>query len=205
MSTKIILIDDHPLVREGLRQRLELLPEFSVVGEAAAAAGALCIAEEQRPDIAVLDVDLPITCGIELTRLLLAKHPGMAVLILTMHRGEDYVARAINAGARGYVLKDAPVAQLISALQALAAGGSFFPADIAKVMKRGAPAPELSTRQREILEYLLEGYSNKEIAKLLGISVRTIESHRLVVKQKLGAERMVDLVRRAVSLGITQL
>ena len=205
MSTKVILIDDHPLVREGLRQRLELLPEFCVVGEAAAAAGAMSIVAEQRPDIAVLDVDLPVTCGIELTRLLLAKHPGLAVLILTMHRGEDYVARAINAGARGYVLKDAPVAQLISALQALAAGGSFFPADIAKVMKRGAPAPELSTRQREILEYLLEGYSNKEIAKLLGISVRTIESHRLVVKQKLGAERMVDLVRRAVSLGITQL
>src|SRR5688572_23224468 len=115
MPTKVILVDDHALVREGLRQRLELLPEFSVVGEAAAAAGALCIVEEQRPDIAVLDLDLPGTCGIELTRSLLAKYPGLAVLILTMHHGEDYVARAINAGARGYVFKDAPVAQVISA------------------------------------------------------------------------------------------
>lgn len=205
MTVRLLLVDDHPLVRQGLRQRLESIAGLSVVGEAAGADEALRIAEQERPDIAVVDLGLPGIGGIELTGLLLRRIPSLAVLILTMYEGDDYVSRAIDAGARGYVMKDAPITQVVSAIEALAAGGSFFAADIMKVMKRSSPAVALSTRQREILDYLVEGYSNKEIAKLLNVSVRTIESHRLVLKQKLGAERVVDLLRRAVRLGFTQL
>lgn len=205
MTVRLLLVDDHPLVRQGLRQRLENISSVHVVGEAAGADEALRIAEEERPDIAVIDVGLPGIGGIELTGMMLRTIPALAVLILTMHDGDDYVSRAIDAGARGYVMKDAPITQVVSAIEALAAGGSFFAADVLKVMKRSSPVVTLSTRQREILDYLVEGYSNKEIAKLLSISVRTIESHRLVLKQKLGAERVVDLLRRAVRLGFTQL
>lgn len=205
MTARLLLVDDHPLVRQGLRQRLEHTAGLHVVGEAAGADEALRIAEQERPDIAVIDLGLPGVGGIELTSLLLRKIPALAVLILTMYDGDDYVSRAIDAGARGYVMKDAPITQVVSAIEALGAGGSFFAADVMKVMKRSSPAVALSTRQREILDYLVEGYSNKEIAKLLNVSVRTIESHRLVLKQKLGAERVVDLLRRAVRLGFTQL
>ena len=205
MTIRIMLVDDHPLVRHGLRQRLESVANFHVVGEAASADEAQRVAEDERPDIAVIDLGLPCIGGIELTGLLMRKIPSLAVLILTMFDGDDYVSRAVDAGARGYVMKDAPIAQVVSAIEALAAGGSFFAADVMKVMKRSSPAVALSSRQREILDYLVEGYSNKEIAQLLNVSVRTIESHRLVLKQKLGAERVVDLLRRAVRLGFTQL
>ena len=205
MSIRLIIVDDHPLVRQGLRQRVESNPDFSVVGEAANAQEALELVTRERPEIAVIDLEMPGTNGIELTGQLLQKIPELAVLILTMHQGHDYAMRAVEAGARGYVLKDAPITQVFSAIEALAAGGSFFAADVVKLMKRGSPTVALSTRQREILDYLVEGYSNKEIAHLLGVSVRTVESHRLTIKQKLGAERMVDLLRRAVRLGFAQL
>jgi two-component system nitrate/nitrite response regulator NarL len=202
--TRIVLVDDHPLVRQGLRQRLEFIDGFHVIGEAADAQQALCIVEEHTPDIAIIDLELPGNSGIELTRLMLSKFPNLAVLILTMYQGHDYVVRAVDAGARGYVLKDAPINQVVAAVEALAAGGSFFASDVVRFMKRSS-AVALSIRQREILDYLVEGYSNKEIAKVLDVSVRTVESHRLAIKQKLGAERMVDLLRRAVSLGFAQL
>jgi two-component system, NarL family, nitrate/nitrite response regulator NarL len=205
MSARLILVDDHPLVRQGLRQRLELISTLRVIGEAAHAQEALRLAEELKPDIAVIDLGLPGIGGIELTSDLVRKIPGLAVLILTMYDGDDYVVRAVEAGARGYVLKDAPITQVVSAIEALAAGGTFYAADIAQAMRRSSPVATLSKREREILDYLLEGYSNKEIAKLLNVSVRTVESHRVTVKRKLGAERIVDLLKRAVRLGLTQL
>jgi DNA-binding NarL/FixJ family response regulator len=205
MTARLLLVDDHPLVRHGLRQRLEAFSSLQVIGEAAGADEALRIAEEQKPDIAVIDLGLPGTGGIELTGLMMRRFPALAVLILTMYDGDDYVVRAIDAGARGYILKDAPITQVVSAIEALVAGGSFFASDVVKVMKRCPPSAVLSRRQREILEYLVEGYSNKEIAKLLNVSIRTVESHRLVIKRKLGAERAVDLLRCAVRMGFTQL
>lgn len=205
MSARLLLVDDHPLVRHGLRQRIETFPGLQVIGEASNADEALRIAAEQTPNIAVIDLGLPGTGGIELTGMILRRFPAIAVLILTMYDGDDYVARAIDAGARGYILKDAPITQVVSAIEALVAGGSFFAADFVKVMKRSAPSAALSDRQREILDYLVEGYSNKEIAKLLNVSVRTVESHRLLIKRKLGASRVVDLLRCAVRMGLTQL
>jgi DNA-binding NarL/FixJ family response regulator len=205
MSTRLLLVDDHPLVRHGLRYRLEGTANLKVVGEASCAEEALQLAQEHEPDIAVIDLGLPDTGGLELTSLMLNRTPNLAVLIMTMYAGDNYVLRAIDAGARGYVLKDAPIAQVVSALEALAAGGSFFPQNVMRLMKSSSPAVALSDRQQQILDYLVEGYSNKEIAKLLDVSVRTIESHRLVIKRKLGADRPVDLLRRAVRLGFTHL
>jgi DNA-binding NarL/FixJ family response regulator len=205
MTTRLLLVDDHPLVRHGLRLRLEGVPGLQVVSEASCAEEALQLAQEYDPDIAVVDLGLPDTSGLELTRLLLRRAPNLAVLIMTMYGGDDYVVRAVDAGARGYILKDAPIAQVVSAIEALAAGGSFFSPDVMRLMKSGSPAVVLSERQRQILDYLVEGYSNKEIARLLNVSVRTVESHRLVIKRKLGADRPVDLLRRAVRLGFTQL
>lgn len=205
MTTRLLLVDDHPLVRHGLRLRLEGVPGLQVVSEAGCAEEALQLAQEYDPDIAVVDLGLPDTSGLELTKLLLRRAPNLAVLIMTMYGGDDYVVRAVDAGARGYILKDAPIAQVVSAIEALAAGGSFFSPDVMRLMKSGSPAVVLSERQRQILDYLVEGYSNKEIARLLNVSVRTVESHRLVIKRKLGAERPVDLLRRAVRLGFTQL
>jgi DNA-binding NarL/FixJ family response regulator len=205
MTTRVLLVDDHPLVRHGLRLRLEGVPGLQVVSEASCAEEALQLAQEYDPDIAVVDLGLPDTSGLELTRLLLRRAPNLAVLIMTMYGGDDYVVRAVDAGARGYILKDAPIAQVVSAIEALAAGGSFFSPDVMRLMKSGSPAVVLSERQRQILDYLVEGYSNKEIARLLNVSVRTVESHRLVIKRKLGADRPVDLLRRAVRLGFTQL
>jgi DNA-binding NarL/FixJ family response regulator len=175
------------------------------VSEAACAEEALQLAQEYEPDIAVVDLGLPDTSGLELTSLLLRRAPNLAVLIMTMYAGDDYVVRAVDAGARGYILKDAPIAQVVSAIEALAAGGSFFSPDVMRLMKSSSPAVALSERQRQILDYLVEGYSNKEIARLLEVSVRTVESHRVVIKRKLGAERAVDLLRRAVRLGFTHL
>jgi two-component system, NarL family, nitrate/nitrite response regulator NarL len=205
MTTRLLLVDDHPLVRHGLRLRLESVPSLQVVSEASCAEEAMRLAQEYEPDIAVVDLGLPGTGGLELTTLLLQRAPNLAVLIMTMYAGDDYIVRAVDAGARGYILKDAPIAQVVSAIEALAAGGSFFSHDAMRLMKSGAPAVALSERQRQILDYLVEGYSNKEIARLLDVSVRTVESHRLVIKRKLGAERAVDLLRRAVRLGFTQL
>jgi two-component system, NarL family, nitrate/nitrite response regulator NarL len=205
MTTRLLLVDDHPLVRHGLRLRLESVPGLQVVCEASRAEEALQLAQEYEPEIAVVDLGLPDTSGLELTTLLLRRAPNLAVLIMTMHAGDDYIVRAVDAGARGYILKDAPIAQVVSAIEALAAGGSFFSPDVMRLMKSGSPAVALSERQRQILDYLVEGYSNKEIARLLNVSVRTIESHRLVIKRKLGAERAVDLLRRAVRLGFTHL
>jgi len=205
MTSRLLLVDDHPLVRHGLRLRLEGVPSLQVVNEASCAEEALQLAQECEPDIAVVDLGLPDTSGLELTTLLLQRAPNLAVLIMTMYAGDDYIVRAVDAGARGYILKDAPIAQVVSAIEALAAGGSFFSNDAMRLMKSGSPAVALSERQRQILDYLVEGYSNKEIARLLDVSVRTIESHRLVIKRKLGADRAVDLLRRAVRLGFTQL
>lgn len=205
MTTRLLLVDDHPLVRHGLRLRLESAPSLQVVSEASCAEESLQRAQEYEPDIAVVDLGLPDTSGLELTTLLLQRAPNLAVLIMTMYAGDDYIVRAVDAGARGYILKDAPIAQVVSAIEALAAGGSFFSSDVMRLMKSGSPAVALSGRQRQILDYLVEGYSNKEIARLLDVSVRTIESHRLVIKRKLGAERAVDLLRRAVRLGFTHL
>ena len=193
--THILLVDDHPLVRDGLRARLETVPHFAVVGEADSAEQALRHAAELKIDLVLMDINLGGVNGSELTTRLAAEYPEMAVLMLSMHDKAEYVRQAIQAGARGYVLKDAPATDIISAIDTVMSGGSYYSAGLSDQL---APASLLTPREKEILQCIATGKSNKHIARDLGLSFRTVETHRLNIKRKLGIEGQADLIRFAL-------
>lgn len=195
----ILLVDDHPLVRDGLRSRLETIPHFVVVAEAANADEALHHASNQMIDLALMDINLGGMNGIELTARFHALFPEIAVLMLSMHDKAEYVMQAIQAGARGYVLKDAPAQDIITAIDTVMSGGIYYSAGLARQLARPwSPALLLTPREREVLQRIATGKSNKHIAHELGLSVRTIETHRLNIKRKLGIEGQADLIRFAL-------
>lgn len=195
----ILLVDDHPLVRDGLRARLETLPHFAVVAEAGTAEEALQHAAAQSIDLALMDINLSGMNGIELTGRFNALYPEIAVLMLSMHDKAEYVMQAIQAGARGYVLKDAPALDIITAIDTVMSGGIYYSAGLARQLARPLPPALLLTpREREVLQCIATGKSNKHIARELNLSVRTVETHRLNIKRKLGIEGQADLIRFAV-------
>jgi len=213
VSTRVLLADDHTLVRHGLRKILEEQPGWEVVGEAGNGREAVQLALTTSPDVAVLDIGMPLLNGIEATRQIVRKTPGAQVLILSMHADEAYVARALDAGARGYLLKDSADSDLIRAVTAVSAGKSFFSPAVAKVMlddyvRRRADKgfvdryDTLSEREREVFQLVAEGHSNKEIADVLSVSPATIETHRAHVLQKLALHNTTELVLFAVRRGI---
>lgn len=204
MATRLILVDDHPLVREGVRQRLESIPHLCVVGEASSADEVVALVREQNPALALIDIGLPGMNGIALTHLLRTQFPSLAVLLLTMYDSDDYVAQAVRAGARGYVLKDSPMKQIVAAIEAVAAGGTYYSSSVMGAVSCAATHSPLSPREREILNQLIRGCSNKEVARSLNLSVRTIETHRKNIKRKLGAGRAVDLGKYAVQMGLAK-
>ena len=198
-TLRLLLVDDHPLVRDGLRARLGAVPGFEVVGEAGDAAEALAQLAAGRPQIVLMDVGMKHTSGIELAALLLEREPGLRVLMLSMYDNPEYVQRALQAGARGYVLKDAPASEIVAAIEAVAAGGTFLsPAVSGRLFRNQAPRPVLSPRESEILAALAKGRSSKQIARELGLSVRTVEAHRQHIKRKLGLEGQAELIKYAV-------
>ena len=200
---RILLIDDHPLVRDGLRARLSVVPEFLVVGEAGTAAEALALAQDAEPDLALMDVSMPDGSGIALAGRFHESFPEIAVLMLSMHDNAEYVRQAIGAGARGYLLKDTPAAEIILAIQAVSAGQPYFSAAVAsrlyQTLHQQAPLALLTRRERDILQRIGAGLANKQIAHELGLSVRTVETHRLNLKRKLGIEGHAELIRFAVA------
>lgn len=202
---KLLLVDDHPLVRDGVRVRLEAVPHFEVVGEAGDAAAALEAARTLSPDLALMDIGMRGMNGIALTEKFAEQFPEIAVLVLSMHDNLEYVRQVIRAGARGYVLKDAPASELVEAIDAVLAGRAFYSAQLAMRMAEQAimptPVEALTPRERDILDGIAKGYANKRIADELGLSVRTVESHRLNLKRKLGIEGQAELVKFAVELG----
>jgi DNA-binding NarL/FixJ family response regulator len=199
----ILLVDDHPLVRDGLRARLESIPHFAVVAEAGNADDALHHAATQDIDLALMDINLSGMNGIELTARLHTLHPEIAVLMLSMHDKAEYVMQAIQAGARGYVLKDAPAIDIITAIDAVMSGGIYYSAGLAKQLSRPVPpAMLLTNREREVLRCIATGKSNKHIARDMKLSVRTIETHRLNIKRKLGIEGQADLIRFALEQAV---
>ena len=202
---KLLLVDDHPLVRDGVRVRLEAVPHFEVVGEAGDADAALQAARTLSPDLALMDIGMRGMNGIALTEKFAEAFPEIAVLVLSMHDNLEYVRQVIRAGARGYVLKDAPASELVEAIDAVLAGRPFYSAQLAMRMAEQAvmptPVEALTPRERDILEGIAKGYANKRIADELGLSVRTVESHRLNLKRKLGIEGQAELVKFAVELG----
>ena len=196
---RILLVDDHPLVREGLRSRLQTEPGYEVVAEAGSADEALIALKQAAPDLALLDVGLRQGSSIELARALLAQTPALRVLMFSMYDNPEYVQRALEAGASGYVLKDASVEALLAAIEAVRAGGTYLSPGLTRRMFRAqAPKPVLSPRESEILSALARGETSKDIARRLDLSVRTVETHRQNIKRKLALDTPAELLRYAL-------
>jgi len=201
-TVHIMLVDDHPLVRDGLRARLEAVPHFRVVAEADSGAEALALAGSTRIDLVLMDITMRDGSGIEATARLYANYPDIAVLILSMHDKLEYVTQAMQAGARGYVLKDAPGKDIVLAIDTVMAGGIYYSAAVARQLARPAAQDnQLTSREQEVLRHIANGESNKQIAKALDLSVRTVETHRLNIKRKLGIEGQAELIKFAVQHG----
>ena len=196
---RILLVDDHPMVREGLVARLAAVPRFEIVGEAGGRAEALERMMSTAPDVVLMDVGLKDGNGITLGAEMLATRPSIKLLMFSMYDNPEYVQRALTAGARGYVLKDAPATEIVSAIDAVAAGGTFLSAAVSGRLFRGqAPKPVLTPRESEILSLLGQGASSKQIARDLDLSVRTVEAHRQSIKRKLELDGQAELIRYAV-------
>ncbi len=196
---RILLVDDHPLVREGVRSRLQGESRYLVVGEAGSAEEAMVMLVSTQPQVVLLDVGLRGQSGIQLAQTMLERQGDLRVLMYSMYDNPEYVQRALQAGARGYVLKDAPGGEIVAAIDAVAAGGTFLSPGVSRRMFRNQqPRPLLSPRESEILTALGRGESSKQIAKTLDLSVRTVETHRQNIKRKLELDGQADLIRYAV-------
>jgi len=210
---RIVLADDHTVMRNGLRLLLERQPHLQVVGEAADGRQAVALSESANPDVVIMDIGMPNLNGIEATRQIVNRNPRTAIAILSMHSDESYVMRALKAGARAYLLKDSAESDLLAAVRALTEGKSFFSPAISKILvedyirqleSRGAEDTYelLTTREREILQLLAEGRTNKEVANLLNLSLYTVETHRTHILQKLNLHSVPELILYAVRKGI---
>jgi DNA-binding NarL/FixJ family response regulator len=212
---RILLADDHTVVRKGLRMLLESQPGLTVIAEAADGRSAVSLAEQDPPDVVVMDVAMPMLNGIEAARQITAKLPQVAVVFLSMHSDESYVLKALKAGARGYLLKDSAEHDLIQAVRAVTQGKSFFSPAIGKMMvedymrelqeRQIEDTYELlTTREREVLQLLAEGKSNKEVAAVLNLSLYTVETHRGNILQKLNLHSGAELILYAMRKGVIQ-
>lgn len=210
---RILIADDHKLMRSGLRLLIEQQPALSVVGEASDGREAVSLATSLRPDVAVVDISMPTLNGIEAAHQITQSHEEIGVIILSMHADEGYVLRALKAGAKGYLLKDSAESDLILAIRAVADGKSFFSPRVSRVLlddyvrklKRSGAEDAydlLTPREREILQLVAEGKSNKEVANLLNLSVYTVETHRANLMQKLHLKSIPELTLYAVRKGI---
>ena len=200
---RIALVDDHSLVRDGIRALLGVRPSFDVVGEAENGAQALDLCGRVSPDILLVDIGLKDMNGLELTRLLRIQYPDIKILILSMYDNHEYIATSIRAGASGYVLKNAPSKEIIAAIEAIATGGTFYSAEVAlKLATRKPDETELTPRESQVLIGLAQGLNNKTIARELAISVRTVETHRLSIRRKLNVDKPAGLVKYAMEHGL---
>ena len=208
MSIRVLIVDDHAILRAGLRRVLEAEPDIEVVGEAPSAERAVFEAIAGRPDVVLMDVMMPDQSGLEVVPQLLHESPDAKVLVLSMQDDPRYVREAFEAGARGYVLKEAADTELVAAIREVAGGGRYVNPELgARLVAAESQAVRrdgLSEREHEVLRLLALGYTNQEIAKQLVISVRTAETHRAHIMQKLGLSSRADLVRHALSEGLLQ-
>ncbi len=205
---KVLLVDDHPLVREGVRACLAPVAHLNVVGEAADGGEALRLTRLLEPDVVLMDVNMPGMSGLEATVRLQREAPGVRVLALTIHDRREYVLQLMHAGAAGYVTKEAPPAELIRAIEVVARGGSYFSSQAARALRpdgETVKASKLTAREREVLALVAEGLSNKDIASRLRVEVRTIESHRSRLMDKLDIHSVAGLTRYALAQGYVQL
>jgi DNA-binding NarL/FixJ family response regulator len=204
---RVILADDHALVRAGIRVLIESLPDVEVVGEAGNGLEALEVIRRTSPDIAVLDIGMPELSGLGATDIIAADFPHVKIIILSMHQGQEFVMSAFRAGAAGYIVKDAATAELGAAIHAVALGASYLSPAISKTVllsSHGLPGQpeELTVRQRQVLRLVVEGRTMKEIAASLGLSVKTVEAHRAQMTERLGIHDVPGLVRYAMRIGL---
>lgn len=202
----VLLVDDHALVRRGFRRMLEDEPTFHVVGEASDGLEAVKLAEELRPDVIVMDCALPQMNGIEASRRILAKLPDTAIVMLSMHSEDTLVKQALEAGARGYILKNAMDLDLVSAIKKVAGGQTVLDPQIARSgALKGERDTGLTQRELEILQHIVAGKSNKEIASELNLSVNTVSVHRANIMDALGIHKTAELVVYAIRNGLVNL
>ncbi len=210
---KVLVVDDHPVVRKGLQSCLARQDRLRIVGEASDGDEALGKTRELDPDIVLMDIDLPRMNGLAVTELLRKEQPRVKVLVLSVHTNKEFIFRIIQAGAHGYISKGAPPDELVRAIESVCDGEAFFSPEIARaalnqfVSNGGKQEPfvQLTVREREVLALIAEGRSNKEVASRLGIGVRTIETHRERIMRKLKIHTIAGLTRFAILNGISSL
>lgn len=209
---RILLADDHPVVRAGIRSCLAKHPRIEVVGEAADGKEALALAKQLTPDIVLMDIEMPQMSGLAVTERLTEDLPNTRVVILTMNDNADSIMRMIQAGARGYVLKESPTEELLKAIETVSAGESYFTAEVARLAlnqfvegSTGGAGSQLTDRERDVLILIAEGLSNKEIATRLDVGVRTVETHRERIMRKLNIHSVAGLTKYAITSGLVTL
>lgn len=211
---RLLLVDDHPIVRTGLQMLFQSEPDMVVVGEANSGAEALAAVQKLHPDVVIMDVAMPGMSGIEATRQIKAAHPETAVLALTMHEDEQFFFAMLHAGASGYIPKRAAPDDLVAAIRAVAEGNVFLHSSLARFLmkdldeRRLAPAAEgdgsLTARELEVLTLIAEGRTSREIAEALVVSIKTVERHRENIMRKLDIHNRVELVKYAIQRGLIQ-
>jgi DNA-binding NarL/FixJ family response regulator len=219
VTIRVVLADDHALVRAGLRALLERTPDIRVIAEAADGREALDLIAQLRPDVVLMDVVMPGLNGLEAAERIVRAHRGVRVVVLSMHQTEEYVVRGLQLGAAGYLPKDAAVTELVAAVRAVAAGKTYLSAGAAQRVadyeeRFGTPAvrgggsglapTRLTPRETEVLQLIAEGRTMPEIATTLGISAKTVETHRYRLMDRLNLHHVAGLVRHAVRLGLVQ-
>jgi len=207
---KLLVVDDHPIVRKGISLCLARHQDFEIIGEAGDGREAVRKVRELRPDIVLMDINMPQMSGLAVTELLRRELPEIKVLILSVNGNPDSVLRMVQSGARGYILKEAPPEELVRAIETVHGGEAYFSQDVARValnqFVRGGgeagSAPQLTPREREVLTQIAEGLSNKEIACQLGVGVRTVETHRERIMRKLDIHTVAGLTKFAIARGM---
>jgi DNA-binding NarL/FixJ family response regulator len=200
---RVALVDDHSLVRDGIKALLAVMAPLEVVGEAESGAQAIEMVGRCKPDLLLVDISLRDMNGLELTRVVRSQHPALKVLVLSMYDNNEYVSESVRAGASGYVLKNSPSREIIAAIEAIASGGTFYSAEIAqRLIADKSTDNELTPRESQVLYKMAQGLNNKEMARELDISVRTVETHRLSIRRKLNIDKPAALVKYAIDHGI---
>lgn len=210
MTVRVLVVDDHAVMRQGLDALLKATPDIAVVGEARTGREALARAAELEPDVVIMDISMPELNGLEATRLLREKHPSLQVVILSMHADAEYLFRAFEAGAAGYLLKESAVAEIVKAIRAVRAGRRYVGAGVAADAGAGgaeavlrSPLQSLSARERQILQLVVEGHSSAEIAALVHLSRKTVETYRSRLMRKVGVSDLPGLIKFAIHHGVT--
>lgn len=209
MAIRVLLVDDHIVLRDGLKSLLNHESDIEVIGDVGDGREAISAVESLRPDVILTDISMPGLNGIESVRMLRHEHPTLKIIILSMHSSQEYVLQSLQAGANGYVVKQAEASEVLAAIRSVMAGGAYLSPTISKHLiddylsqtPEEISAPKLTTREREVAQLIAEGQSTREISETLTISVKTVETHRMNIMKKLNAKSATDIIKYALKKG----